>query len=101
MAKFEKSTDNRPGLPDYYFECPGCKCQHGVWTSSANGNHATWSFNGDVDKPTIAPSIKITYPVGDSIIPHVCHSFIKDGFIQFLGDCTHELANRTVPLPEV
>ena len=31
----------------------------------------------------------------------VCHSFITDGRIQFLGDCTHELKGQTVELPEV
>ncbi|MHC8396108.1 hypothetical protein ACYZT8_21075 [Pseudomonas sp. LB3P93] len=30
----------------------------------------------------------------------VCHSFVIDGCIQFLGDCTHELASQTVDLPE-
>jgi len=29
----------------------------------------------------------------------ICHSFVTDGQIQFLGDCTHKLAGRTVPLP--
>ncbi len=28
------------------------------------------------------------------------HSFIKDGMIEFLGDCTHKLAGQTVDLPE-
>jgi len=27
-----------------------------------------------------------------------CHSFITDGQIKFLGDCTHELAGQTVAL---
>ena len=30
----------------------------------------------------------------------VCHSFIRDGRIQFLGDCTHHLAGQTVDLPD-
>jgi hypothetical protein len=30
----------------------------------------------------------------------VCHSFVTDGRIQFLGDCTHALAGQTVDLPE-
>ena len=30
-----------------------------------------------------------------------CHSFIKDGQIQFLGDCTHSLAGQTVALPNL
>jgi len=31
----------------------------------------------------------------------VCHSFVTDGRIQFLGDCTHNLAGQTVDLPEI
>jgi len=30
----------------------------------------------------------------------VCHSFVTDGNIQYLGDCTHELAGQTIELPE-
>jgi len=30
----------------------------------------------------------------------VCHSFVTDGRIQFLGDCTHTLAGQTVDLPD-
>lgn len=28
-----------------------------------------------------------------------CHSFVTDGFIQFLADCKHAMAGQTVPLP--
>lgn len=30
---------------------------------------------------------------------NICHSFITDGSIEYLSDCTHELAGETVPLP--
>jgi hypothetical protein len=30
----------------------------------------------------------------------VCHSFVTDGRIQFLNDCTHPLAGQTVDIPE-
>lgn len=36
----------------------------------------------------------------DGVKDTVCHSFVTDGKIQFLGDCTHELANKTVPLED-
>lgn len=29
---------------------------------------------------------------------HICHSFVRDGLIQYLPDCTHHLAGQTVPL---
>ena len=29
---------------------------------------------------------------------HRCHSFVTDGKIRFLNDCTHEMAGETVDL---
>jgi len=31
----------------------------------------------------------------------ICHSFITDGKIQFLSDCTHHLAGQTVDLNDI
>lgn len=31
----------------------------------------------------------------------LCHSFVVDGRIQFLSDCSHSLAGQTVDLPEL
>lgn len=58
-----------------------------------------WSWNGDVDKPTIKPSILTRG--GNEDHPIVCHSFVNDGKIQFLSDSTHELAGQTVDLLDV
>jgi hypothetical protein len=30
-----------------------------------------------------------------------CHSFVRAGMIEFLSDCTHELAGKTVPIPDL
>jgi hypothetical protein len=69
---------------------------HGI---PVRGNtHPVWGWNGSVDAPTFTPSILIHYQGGDN--PMVCHSFVTDGRIQFLGDCTHALAGQTVELPE-
>jgi hypothetical protein len=58
-----------------------------------------WSFNGDADRPTLTPSLLLTYThVGGE--KFVCHSFVTDGRIQFLADSTHALAGQTVELPE-
>ena len=54
-----------------------------------------WSWNGDIDKPTLKPSIKTKY---NNII---CHSFVNDGIIEFLNDCTHEMKDRKLPLLEI
>lgn len=49
-----------------------------------------WQWNGDVNYPTIHPSIltRSNYSKGEV----VCHSWVRDGKVQFLGDCTHSLA---------
>jgi hypothetical protein len=30
-----------------------------------------------------------------------CHSYVRDGKIEFLNDSTHKLAGQTVPLPDM
>lgn len=117
MSNVLKEIANEPGT--YIFFCPGCDEHHQVWT---DGKHsANWTFNGDKVKPTFSPSLLIRgvwVPKefekdenGKLILGEdgrvkgakdsVCHSFIRNGQIQYLGDCTHSLANQTVPLPEI
>ena len=84
---------------DYIFYCNGCKCHHGVWTTNKNGNNAIWQFNNDLNKPTVSPSILVHWVNKGK--DFICHSFINNGNIQYLGDCTHELRNTTIELPEI
>lgn len=58
-----------------------------------------WTWNGDVDKPTVKPSVLTRGE--DNRGQHVCHSWINDGKVQFLGDCSHEHAGKTMDLLEV
>jgi len=73
------------------FICPGCGRCHAP--------DERWTFNGDYEKPTFSPSILVKtghYPKPEDI----CHSFVTDGMIQFLSDCTHELAGQTIEIPD-
>lgn len=82
MRKIRKTSDNR-----FTFFCPGCKEAH-CFSSS-------WSFNGDYfDKPTVTPSLLVT----NGNPEYRCHSFITDGKIQFLDDCSHSLKGQTIEL---
>jgi len=95
-----------------FFWCPGCDGAHQVQVGDGPGPR--WGFNGDYDRPTFTPSVLVrgTRPITDEeharimagetikTEPTVCHSFVTDGRIQFLGDCTHPMAGQTVPLPE-
>lgn len=84
------------------FWCPGCDGAHMVRVGEGPGPR--WGYNGNFDTPTFTPSILVTYNGRDAGVdgapPAVCHSFVTDGRIQFLGDCTHHLAGQTVDIPE-
>lgn len=68
-----------------------------------------WSFNGNVEKPTFKPSLLVKFPANPKAIEEfkewraerICHSFVTDGKIIFLNDCTHELKGQTVDLPSI
>lgn len=75
--------------------CPACKCGHGISVKPGR-----WSFNGDHERPTFSPSLLVRGYSEHAGRDFVCHSFIRDGRIEFLADSTHELAGRTVDLPD-
>lgn len=80
------------------FFCPGCKVLHTVWTKDYNrGKGPIWTWDGDLIKPTFNPSILTNYRSEHGR----CHSFIRQGKIQFLSDCDHALAGQTVELPDL
>ena len=54
-----------------------------------------WTWNGSTDAPTLRPSVLTTAHNWR------CHAWINDGTAQFFGDCSHDLANMTVPLLDV
>ena len=97
MAKVRERKEE--GWYHFEFECPGCKYKHGFYVERLGHTGPMWQFNGDIERPTVSPSILMR--TSQSGVPHICHSFIQDGYIQFLSDCTHELAGHTVELPEV
>lgn len=115
MSGGRKARKAEGGLVLFY--CPGCRCHHGVNVERNNPNPMTgaaWDWNGSLDSPTFSPSILVrgTVPItddehakimaGEHVEPKplVCHSFVRDGRIEFLGDCTHELAGQTVEIPD-
>lgn len=82
-----------------------------------------WAFDGNYDAPTFTPSVLVrsghhvpewepgdhcwcTWNAdaaarGEKPAPFecsVCHLFVRAGQIQFLSDCTHPLAGKTVPM---
>lgn len=98
--KLRKIENARIGEYDYVFDCPGCGYSHGIRVASPGYTGPVWTFNGDMNKPTINPSINHTMMSG-TVLMHRCHSFVRDGKIQYLSDCTHHLKGQTVELPEI
>lgn len=99
------------GLIAYW--CTGCQMHHGIPIRKTESPY--WEFNGDYENPTFSPSIlvRIPHPEGYSrenpapkgwegkMVEDICHSFITNGKIQYLSDCTHSLAGQTIDLEPV
>lgn len=106
------------GQRGVHYWCQGCRGIHGVVIEGPGA----WGFNGDFERPTFTPSVlttgalyeltadgtdrDMTKPIrhpgpGGEIKHLICHTFVKDGMVQFLGDCGHEFAGQTLPLPEL
>ena len=98
------------------FRCPGC----GQWHVLPIGEGALprWQFSGDAHSPTLSPSIaargllavfssdgewtgEYVLDASGKPVPYVCHSFLRSGRLEFLGDSTHALAGQTVDLPYI
>jgi hypothetical protein len=114
MSKVLTGT-NPDGTNYYVIECPACGCGHSF--------DNRWKFNGDIDKPTFTPSLLVksghymtghkgdcwcTYAekhpdeiLSDDMKCRICHSFVTDGKIQYLSDCTHKYAGQTLELDNV
>ncbi len=80
------------------FHCPGCQGSHAYWLAHAEGSQGpVWSFNGNRERPTFSPSLRVR-SVSRKCKEEACHLFVTDGQIQYCGDCTHEMAGKTVPM---
>lgn len=82
--------------PDGYYHhwCPGCKARHLIPDWGDDGKR--WSFNGDFERPTFTPSVRLS--AGGKTY---CHYFITDGRIIYCDDSEHELKGQTVMLPDL
>ena len=87
-------------LRGYIVFCPGCECGHLFHTEpwGRDGHPGpVWTFDGNTERPTFGPSML----VNPSTPERRCHSYVRDGKIQFLNDCYHDLKGTTVELPDI
>jgi hypothetical protein len=83
------------------FKCPGCQIFHML--NYGEGHGPRWAWSGGAEAPTFRPSVLVQYNTepGSTRAPKVCHSFVTDGWIEFLADSTHALSGQKVELPNV
>lgn len=106
VAQIVHVNDNGSVYRALHLWCPGCEIidldrgKHGglnmLPIDGDKAKRPTWDWNGDLVKVSLEPSILTKSKRGET--DFVCHSFLRDGQWQFLGDCTHAFANQTVPM---
>jgi hypothetical protein len=77
----------------FLYWCLGCGYEHAFALTTEGGHH---EFNMDLKNPTISPSLLYNFNP-----EKICHSFIKEGKIEYLNDCWHHMKGQTVELPDV
>ncbi len=82
-----------------YFECPGCGILHAFQIDKSK--EPFWGYNGRIQKPTFTPSLLVRWDEGEDRKKKRCHSFVREGRIEFLSDCTHDLAGKTVDMKDI
>lgn len=87
-----------------YYHCPGCKGCHAIPVLIGKKEDKHWEWNGDLEKPTVAPSVKHFYPdshyqAHPGLAHFCCHYHIRNGNIEYCSDCSHDHNGKTVPLP--
>ncbi len=99
MAKIKKQV-----VTYYSFYCPGCKHPH---VYSVTDDNSGWQFNGNLQSPSFTPSLLNTLKVYNEVTKvydvetERCHLFVTDGKIIYCDDCKHELAGKTIELPDI
>jgi len=114
MAKIRLQRNVDTGeITGYTFYCSGCSLNHNIGTG--------WTFNYNLDCPSFTPSVLVRsghYNEGHrgncwctfykehperevGFRCYRCHSYITEGKIHYLSDCSHALAGTIVEMSEV
>jgi hypothetical protein len=113
VSMLRRVKDGDVSYDHLWFVCPGCASRNQGDTGlhalpvyrtgqpKANTTRPQWEWNGDLLLPTLNPSILTRSDYAGVLF--VCHSWLRNGVFEFLGDCTHQFANQRVsigPLPD-
>ncbi len=116
MGALRRLTNENGGV-SYQFWCSGCAGHHSYTTKLGEGETGpVWTYDGNEEAPTFSPSLLANPQIKglcscqdseecdqDSHAKpdygyHRCHLFLRAGMVQYLSDCTHSLAGKTVPV---
>lgn len=103
-ARLHPVTDGDVRYQALTFVCPGCiemlggSGVHMLAVTPTGGKRPTWRFDGNLDAPTLEPSV-LTY--GRSGTNDRCHSYLTGGQLRYLPDSTHSLTGQTIDLPDL
>lgn len=82
------------------YKCPACGW-HGIPVKVNVKEDNSWQWNGNLDKPTITPSVNHYYPESayeqhPGLKRYRCHYIITDGIMNFCADCTHDKSGQSI-----
>ena len=80
---------------DLIYWCEGCGHCHCIPAQR-------WNFNGSLESPTLSPSVRHFYrhPETEAEIT-TCHYFLKNGVLEYCGDCQHEFKGTNRKLIDI
>lgn len=107
-AQVQHNVIGETEYPVLVFVCPGCEFMiegTGIHRLPVNTDAVTpsWEWDENLENPTISPSIltQYEYGEGEKKTTKRCHSFLRNGIFEFLGDCTHSLKNQHVAMKDL
>lgn len=78
-----------------YYWCSGCGHAHSVPAER-------WNWNKNAESPTLSPSVRHFIPAQDGQPEQtLCHYHLRNGIIEYCGDCQHNLKGQNVPLQPI
>jgi hypothetical protein len=83
-------------LHGYSFFCPGCDHGHIFYVAGS----LVWTFNNDLELPTFSPSLLNTCENHPDPKQRRCHLVLTAGKLNYMGDCSHDLAGKEIDLPD-
>lgn len=73
--------------------CPGCRVMHVFPTSD---------WDGSREQPTVSSERRFEARGFGALVPAtLCRYQLMAGVLRFMSDCTHALAGKSVPLPDL